>query len=256
MKGKHKMKKINLVSGVLLLTSACFAADMSFSLTFDGKTVNPELPLTNKPVKALTLNDDNFVKGFNNKDAFVLTNQANPTYTANSIVNFGESTVSFWFKPVNWMQDKPARFLHIYSPSKDKKSLLIYYFLKKSGSNDIIAKISGSSSGVSNVTEVTIPGDSIAQDAWQKIDIAWNTKTLTIYRNGEKICENPMFEAFTELIKEARDWTGFGVLPVFISDGDSWDIKTAIDNVAVYKSALTGKEIKESYDKDMENVSK
>lgn len=250
------MKKINLVSGVLLLTSACFAADMSFSLTFDGKTVNPETTQGEpNPVKKLKLSDENFVKGFNNKEAFVLTGQETPGYTANRIVNFGESTVSFWFKPVNWTQDKPARFLHIYSPSKDGKNLLIYYFLKNSSSN-IIVKIVCNSNGSSSVAEVTVPGDSVAQDVWQKIDVTWNAKTLTIYRNGEKVDEKPMPDAFAAVAQSPRNWTGFNVLPVFIADGDSWDIKTAIDNIAIYKSALTDKEIKENYDRDLESISK
>ncbi|MEI8246071.1 MAG: LamG domain-containing protein [Lentisphaerota bacterium] len=250
------MKKNLLLSATVLLASACYAADVSFSLTFDGKTLNPESSQGDtKPIKALTLTDDNFVKGLNNKEAFVLTKQESPGYTANGIVNFGESTVSFWFKPVNWIQDKPARFLHIFSPSQDKKSLLIYYFYKNA-EGDIAMKIVGSNDARKDVAEVTIPGDSIAKDAWQKIDVVWNAKTLTIYRNGEKVDEKPMFDAFAALAQAPRDWTGFYVLPVYTSDGDDWNVKTAMDNITVYKNALTDKEIKENYSKDMESASK
>ena len=117
-------------------------------------------------------------------------------------------------------------------------------------------KIVGSDDNRKDVAEVTIPGDSIAKDAWQKIDVVWNAKTLTIYRNGEKVDEKPMFEAFAALVQAPRDWTGFYVLPVYTSDGDDWAVKTAMDNITVYKNALADKEIKENYGKDLASASK
>lgn len=246
------MKRFFTLVCVLLFTSICYSAEVSFLLSFDGKTINPEIAKGVKvPLKDVLLNNESFIKGFNNGDAYVLTGKENPTYAANNNLNYAEGTVSFWFKPINWPAGKSARFLHVYSPEKGSGSLIIFYFFKHRYSEDIIARIYTVAGTEKNEAVVKIPGKEISRSTWQKVDVAWDQKKLNIYLNGKMHDEKPMPPSFALLANKPRDWSSIGVTPVIVADGDDWDVKTAVDDIVICKNALSAQEINDKYQKDI-----
>ncbi len=228
---------------MLLFATLLHGAEPIFHLSFDGKTLTADQARgEKKPIKPIELGVENFIPGVSQGDAFVRTRQEWPTYTANQNVNFEEGTVSFWFKPINWIDGKPARFLHIYSPVKGTKDVLIFYFMKRPTTRELEMRIFSQLGETREMVSLIVPADAVNAASWQKVDLAWDERSAVLYFNGEKVEEKPMVASFAEQVKLPRDWSSLGVLPVITSDGDDWDVRTAIDDIVISKGMVSAAE--------------
>ncbi|MBN8219263.1 MAG: hypothetical protein J0L75_21665, partial [Spirochaetes bacterium] len=230
------------------LLAFAFPAETTFSLSFDGKTLVPEQALGSKtPPKNLIAGVDSFVPGWNGKDAFLPKGPENLLFSADRNIPWAEGTVSFYFKPVHWPKEKPARLLHLYGPGKDPKQYVIFFFYKPKDREDILTRIYTASETGKNTVVLTIPGASLKSGAWQRYDLAWNASLARVYLEGELVEEKSMTAEFAALAQAPRSWCSLMVAPVIASEGDDWAVKTAIDDLEIRRGALNGSDIKASF---------
>lgn len=240
--------------GVSSLTMT--AAEPIFELNFDAKNLKPAVAAGNKlPLSSLTVNPEtNFPAG--KKGCGLVLSDDNAakkeslTYSSTKNFNFPAGTVSFWFNPKSIKPGSSARIMHIYSPGKRAAGnvLIYYFFIDNKGNYNSQIMVTDKDKGTARAV-VKIPAASIYED-FQKIDVTWDAKTLTVYHNGEKIESTELPEFFTEEAAGPRDWTALSILPVIASDGDNPANRIILDELKIYNAALPETDIKAAYEAD------
>ena len=249
------MKRNLLIACALLCGGALSgsAQETLFELNFNNRNLLPAKAAgENRPIKPLTLDPAaNFPAGVRNTAGFRLSdantrNSETLTFTANRNMNFKQGTVSFYFKPEKWPDNKKKRFLHVYSPGKEPKGLLIYYFYvdEKGG---YVSALRMENASAKEFVSVKIPAEEILKDTFQKIDVTWDGKKLTLYHNGDFQDEAELPAIFAEESAKPRSWGSLQILPVIISDGDDPQTRTVIDEIKIYDSALSADAIQKAY---------
>ena len=249
------MKQKTLAMLALLCGCGWFAnaQELLFDLNFNNRNLLPSKAAgENKPIKPVTLAPAvNFPDGVGKTAGFCLSddnvkNKETITFTANRNMNFKQGTVSFYFKPVKWPVNKKKRVLHVYSPGKEAEGLLIFYFFVDEKDNYVTAIRMLSQSG-SEFVSVKIPAEEILKDAFQKIDVTWDEKKLTVYHNGDYQDEAALPGLFAEEAVKPRNWGSLQILPFFLSDGDDLQTRSIIDEVKIYDSPLSAEAVQKAY---------
>lgn len=251
---KHITAILCTAIGISTLTMT--AAEPVFELNFDAKNLKPAVAAGNKlPVSPLTVNPEaNFPAGKKGCGLMLSDDNAGKketlTYAATKNFNFPAGTVSFWFNPKSIKPGSSARILHIYSPGKRAAGnvLIYYFFLDNKGNYNSQIMVTDKDKGTARAV-VKIPAASIYED-FQKIDVTWDAKTLTLYHNGEKIESVEMPEFFAAEAAGPRDWTALSVLPVIAADGDNPANRIILDELKIYNTALPESDVKAAYETD------
>ena len=129
---------------------------------------------------------------------------------------------------------------------KEAEGLLIFYFFVDEKDNYVTAIRMLSQSG-SEFVSVKIPAEEILKDAFQKIDVTWDEKKLTVYHNGDYQDEAALPGLFAEEAVKPRNWGSLQILPFFLSDGDDLQTRSIIDEVKIYDSPLSAEAVQKAY---------
>lgn len=237
--------------------TTCLAADTTFEMNFDGQTLKPGKAAGDRSMgKAISVKKDaNFVPGYNGKPAFVLSDanaekKESIMFSAVKNVSFDKGSFSFWFKPIKTIEGKKSRFFHIYSPGAGNKGLIAYYFYCEPDGTYVSSIYVKDDAGDERAV-VRIPAGDLSADKFQKIDVTYDDKLLSVYLNGELIEDADMPANFAGESVKPRDWSSFMVLPVILSDGDDWASRIALDDVKIYNQALSADDVSKNYQQDV-----
>lgn len=228
------MKK-TMICALFALGAVCFG-DTVFQLDFPAKELKAQgksMPLVDK----IQIGPENFTDAGDGKFAFQLSD-ANvqkkqfPSFFAGKGFPYAAGSVEFSFKVLKQLPGSPMRFLHVFSPSKDQQGLLIFYFYQNSEK----AFVAGIQVG-NKQHRVIIPARLIKADAFNRIKVAWNAQTLTVYLDGKKYDDCALSAEFAGFAAKPRDWSTFNILPVYPANGDKWENRAAVTDIRIESAA-------------------
>ncbi|MCF6314600.1 MAG: LamG domain-containing protein [Verrucomicrobiales bacterium] len=231
--------------------------DLSFSLTFDGKSVAADHTLGNPD--SFTFGDGNLefriVPGFDNQNAFSRDPEEKLHYPVAKNIDHRQGTMIFWIMAQDYdpgsvsvsdpvKTHKPYLFARFYQ--EKKWVTLFFYQYYTSPTANFYWQNSEADKGVSTIASA--PLTEIKAGQWFQLAATWDQKEIKVYLNGKFQSTAPLPEVAAEtqnLIPEAkRSWLGVRQM---MWDGAEESGKTAIDDITIYQRPLTALEIKRQY---------
>lgn len=224
--------KSAFVCALLAFGSSISFGETVFELDFPAKEFKPvskQMGLADK----IDVSAENFIAGPDDKFAFQLSDdnarkKQTPNFSAGTGFPYLNGSVELTFKVTKQEPDSKVRLLHVFSPSKDGKSLLIYYFFvnEKGGFTTIVQCRN-------KHYKLNLPARLLSKTAFNTVKVAWDGKTMTVYHNGEKYEDAPLPAEYAEDAAKPRDWSTYGLLQMVIPDGDNWGNRVAIAGIKV-----------------------
>lgn len=251
------MKKTTILI-TALLPCVMMGEEVIFQLDFNNNNIRPVIAKGGKAIgKAVKLDNakhfpDGFIgKGFRN-DA--KENPLEVTYSADRNFSFPQGTISFWCKTPNPATGKNQRMLHIYSPRAGKESAVLIYTFFLSASGEFICR--NELSETHENTVVRIPASEVDADKFFKVDVTWNGKLLSVYKNGELQEDTDLPEAYVKEAALPRGWSAFFVLHAFASLNDDPASGMIIDEIKCFDVAMDADAVRSAYEADLKRKEK
>ncbi len=231
--------------------------DLSFFLTFDGKSVAADRALGNPD--SSTFGDGNLefriVPGFDGQNAFSRNDEEKLHYPVDGNIDHRQGTMTFWVMAQDYDPEavsvsdpikthKPYVFARFYQGKKWVTLFFYQYFTNPTA--NFYWQSSETEKGV--LTIASAPLTRIKAGQWFQLAATWDEKKIKVYLNGEIQSTVPLPAVVVEtqeLIPEAkRSWLGIRQM---MWTGAEESGKTAIDDLAIYRRPLTALEIKRQY---------
>ena len=230
---------VGAVAGVLLLTLgsavAETGADVTFYAPFDG-TIEAARALGSPTARVY--GDPGYTRGVMGK-AVVVGGKRRLVYTGLKNVPAEAGALSFWAKPLDWVPttDKFVFFVTLTSQQSDRLARVILYKVHNTNSVTVLAQ--GLAAGKSQ--QLDAPAASWRTNQWRHFVLTWDGEQITLYVDGEQSARTAASESPPE------DWQQLIVGTSYPSWAYVGEEQTAIDELRVFKGALTSEEVLEEF---------
>ena len=244
------MKKKMLFS-MVLIPLVMMGAEQTFQLDFNNNNVKPTIVkgggFVGKPVRLDP--QQNLPDGIKGKG---LRNGSKPplqiTFVQQKNFTLPKGTISFWCKAPVVKNGKNQRLIHVYTPNVGEKSVLIYTFFIN-GNGEFIAR--NEISATRENTVVKIASSEIKAGVFFKVDVTWDGKLFSIYKDGELQEDADLPATYAKEAAAPRGWSSFFILRSFPSLNDDPDSGIIIDEIKCFNDALDADAIRAAYEADV-----
>jgi hypothetical protein len=258
------LKKVGLVGVYLIFlagvgfssTSQAANKDLLLETTFDKMIVradhakgSPEA-LNFKGTLEFRMNP-----GYNNRCSYLRQPGEKLAYNAMGNFNPKAGTFSFWFKALNWKpggdgDTKLSKFKHLISARiKTTTGKAIFTFYKYYQGGNLSFLISPSLNKKNFICG--FDGSILKQGKWYKVDCTWGDGKMAVFIDGKKLTSTTYGEGYKKVANGKLLSGKIFINPIFWGGKhENEDAKTLIDDVKIYRRALSAAEIKRNYLKD------
>jgi Concanavalin A-like lectin/glucanases superfamily len=230
--------------------------DLLFETTFDKMIVRADYAKGNpEPLKFKGTLEFRMNPGYNNNCSYLRQPKEKLSYNAVGNFNPKAGTISFWFKALNWNPGgdgatKLSTFKHLISAriktTTGKAVFSIYKYFRGANLSFLITPSLNKKNFI-----CSFDASIIKQGKWQKLDCVWGNGKMSIFVNGKKMTSTSYGVSYQKVAKGKLVSGEILVNPIFWgTKHETYDDKTLIDDVKIYKRALSAAEIKRDYLKD------
>jgi len=220
------MKKLSIAVLAVFAGVLCFG-DVTFELRFPQKELKPQGKST-VAFKKFSCGPENFVPGPDGGFAFQLSDKneqakQHPGYNAVANVPFAKGSFEVCCKVSKRKPGTAVRLIHVYSPAKKTKDLLIYYcFINAGGDMMFMIQVK------KEQFKLRIPKREFDAGKFNTFKLTWNAEKMACYLNGTLIEDRPLPPEFAAVAAQERTWSNLEVLPVFPHLRDAWENRIAV----------------------------
>ncbi|MCF6175694.1 MAG: LamG domain-containing protein [Victivallaceae bacterium] len=264
MKKYRLLKKVSFAGVVLVvLTGLGFSSssqaankDLLFETTFDKMIVRADYAKGSpEALKFKGTLEFRMNPGYNNKCSYLRQPGEKLEYNAVGNFNPKAGTISFWFKALNW---KPggdgattlSKFKHLLSARiKTTTGKAVFTFYKYYQGANLSFLISPSLNKKNFICG--FDASILKQDQWYKVDCTWGDGKMTVFIDGKKVTSTNYGEGYKQ-VANGKLLSGKILINPILWGGkhENEAAKTLIDDVKIYRRALSAAEIKRDYLKD------